>query len=191
MYSRENLFVTPLWTFKVTDSAMLNRKLLVDSKQYKSNSKFFDLLGEGVAELKEFVYNSATQVAREENWQYTDLQVSSRQNPMFPGEYDTPHHHLDSDLLGIYYVKTPDNCGDIQFLDSRGAISIRWQDKLVKDDGEFRSARAFVKIKPESGTLLLFPSYLIHSVEPNRSNDVRLSIVFEFKFINESVSHGY
>ena len=182
-YDLISLFATPLWVFKIEDPRFLNKKLQMDSTQYTiHNWDFLELPGEGIAELKDFVYNAAIQVAKERHWQYTNLQVRSRQNPMFPGDYDSPHHHPESDLLGIYYVKTPNNCGDIQFLDSRGSVATRWQDPLIKNDGAFRSARTFYKITPESGTLLLFPSYLIHSVEPNKSDDVRISIVFEFKF---------
>lgn len=187
-----SLFATPLWVFKIEDPYFLNKKLQVDSTQYTLHSwNFLDLPGEGISELKEFVYNSVEQVARERNWEYSSLLVRSRQNPMLPGEYDSPHHHPESDLLGIYYLKTPNNCGDIQFLDSRGSVSTRWQEPLIQNDGAFRSARAFFKIKPESGTLLLFPSYLIHSVEPNISNDVRISIVFEFKFVQERNINEY
>lgn len=186
-----SLFATPLWIFKVESPRFLNKKLLMDSHEYKIGDwDFLELPGEGIAELRAFVHESVGQVARERDWQYKTLRVRSRQNPMFPGDYDSPHHHPESDLLGIYYIKTPAGCGDIQFIDPRGSVPTRWKEPMIKNDGGFRSARAFFKITPESGTLLLFPSYLIHSVEPNKSDDMRISIVFEFRFDQEGDTHG-
>ena len=34
----------------------------------------------------------------------------------------------------------------------------------------------------EEGTLLIFPSWLVHSVDPNRSNALRISVSFNTMF---------
>jgi uncharacterized protein (TIGR02466 family) len=188
----KNLFVTPLWIYQIDNYRFLNKKLIVDSAQYKNgNQNFFDIPGEGIAELKKIVIDAVTEIGVENNWTYDKLNVRSRLNPMNPGEYDTPHHHPDADMLGIYYLNTPDNCGNIQFLDCRGSVSNLWKDPNIDSDGVSRDGRVCVKLTPEPGMLLFFPNYLIHSVEPNFSNEVRLSVVFDFKLINESICNGY
>jgi ectoine hydroxylase-related dioxygenase (phytanoyl-CoA dioxygenase family) len=35
-----------------------------------------------------------------------------------------------------------------------------------------------LKIEPEEGSLIIFPSYLPHSVEPNKHDEERISISF-------------
>jgi uncharacterized protein (TIGR02466 family) len=39
-----------------------------------------------------------------------------------------------------------------------------------------------VVLKVKNGTLLLFPSWLEHSVPPNRSNEPRISVSFNIMF---------
>jgi len=188
----KQLFATPLWIYQVEDYRFLNKKLLVDSAEYKTgNHEFLDLPSEGIAELKKIVIGIVTEIAVENNWVYDNLNIRSRLNPMEPGEFDTPHHHPGSDMLGIYYINTPKNCGDIQFIDCRGSVSNMWKDPNITNDGIMRDGRVSVKIEPKPGMLLLFPNYLIHSVEPNFSNDTRISVVFEFRFINKGIENEY
>ena len=37
-----------------------------------------------------------------------------------------------------------------------------------------------VHIEPTVGRIIMFPFYLWHSVEPNKSNDIRISVSFNF-----------
>ena len=178
-----SLFVTPLWKFKIDNSKFLNKKILVDSLDLLENNwDFLNLPGEGIHELKNLIYDAIYQIFEENNWTNQNFEIRSRLNNIKPNEYDTPHHHDIADIVGIYYVQTSDNCGDLQLLDSRGTVNAIWQDNLTKTDGDFRSSRSFIKINPVAGLLLIFPSYLIHAVEPNFSNNNRISVVFEIKF---------
>lgn len=178
------LFATPIWQVRFDDARMMNRMLLLDGMNYQAGDwGFLDLPGEGIAQLKKAVYDSAAAIAKERNIAYSDLQIRSRQNPMKPGEYDSPHHHPESDLLGVYYVKARPGSGDILFHDARGSVPTMWQDPLVVDDTNGRSGRVIYRVNPEEGKFVMFPGYLIHSVEPNLSDDVRMSIIFEFRFV--------
>ena len=49
--------------------------------------------------------------------------------------------------------------------------------RTVEDAGNFLNAE-LINIKPKEGLLVLFPSYLYHSVEENLSNDERIVISF-------------
>ena len=46
---------------------------------------------------------------------------------------------------------------------------------------EFRQGGAYWTESPKSGDLLVFPGSLEHRVRPNASNEVRISIAFNFK----------
>ncbi len=48
-------------------------------------------------------------------------------------------------------------------------------------DIEFRQGGAYWRETPKQGDLLVFPGSLEHRVLPNSSNDVRISIAFNFK----------
>ena len=81
-------------------------------------------------------------------------------NAMGPGQSTSRHSHEENDelLSGVYYVSVPGDSGDILF-----------------HDGSFET-----RVLPQAGLLLLFAPELQHSVEPNRSNQLRLSIAFNF-----------
>ena len=34
--------------------------------------------------------------------------------------------------------------------------------------------------KPKAGTIIMFPAWLWHEVKPNESNDIRISVSFNF-----------
>ena len=77
------------------------------------------------------------------------------------GCYNNLHYHgLSTKLIsGVLYLKTPPNCGAIQF----------WN--KYNDEGSYR-------FEPTVGSLLLFPQCLQHNVEPNLSKEDRISIAF-------------
>jgi uncharacterized protein (TIGR02466 family) len=92
-------------------------------------------------------------------------------------DWNTIHQHGGYTFSGVYYVKTPKDCGRLAFRDPRpGAISNSF---LVDryDNGELR----YVNIK--EGLFLLFPSYLEHFVEPNNSKEERISMSFNLNVI--------
>jgi hypothetical protein len=82
------------------------------------------------------------------------------------GSYHVPHHHNGNVLSGVIYVKTPDKSGAIVFDDPRGALP--------------PFGKTF-RIVPERGDIILFPSWLVHSVSPTISSDPRISISFNVK----------
>jgi uncharacterized protein (TIGR02466 family) len=182
------LFATPLWIFHTENPKLLNKKLTLDGIQFKvSNWQYFDLPGEGIQELKKFVRSSAESAAKNYGIQFNKMSIRARQHVRKPLECDVPHHHPIVDLVGTYYLKTPDKCGDILLHDSRGFVLDTWQDRYVKSDNDDRnllgqSGLITHRITPEEGKLILFPGYVTHSVETNLSDDMRISIVLEFKF---------
>ena len=76
----------------------------------------------------------------------------------------------------VYYVKTPENSGDILLFDPRGGTF--WQDPKAVTN-EYRMARIYHRVTPKPGLLVMFPNYLAHGVETNLSDDWRISIAME------------
>jgi uncharacterized protein (TIGR02466 family) len=95
-----------------------------------------------------------------------------------PGGMNRAHQHPNSLWSGVYYVKAPKNCGHLKIDDPRNSASmIRPRQK----EGPVPS-RLYRETHYEAidGRLIMFPSWLMHCVDPNQSNDIRISVSFNF-----------
>lgn len=93
-----------------------------------------------------------------------------------PGGYNQLHNHLGSVLSGVYYVDANTDQGNIQFERSDGA-EYHIPDYVEKET-YYTSSRATYAAK--TGGLYIFPGWLKHSVQGNRSNTDRISISFNY-----------
>ena len=96
-----------------------------------------------------------------------------------PGGYNRPHIHPNSHFSGVYYIKAPQNSGEIVFNDPRSAAHMVMPER-VKDIKPPSHLWREVRVNPLEGRMLMFPSWLWHCVEPNESNDIRISVSFNF-----------
>jgi len=90
-------------------------------------------------------------------------------------DYNMIHEHPFSVISGVFYVKTPKNCGNIVF-SSDSKIENYIHSENIKEYNEYNSSVWF--LPSEENTLYLFPSWLKHYTEPNLSNESRVSISF-------------
>jgi uncharacterized protein (TIGR02466 family) len=88
------------------------------------------------------------------------------------------HSHPNNFLSGVYYVRTREGADTINFHDPRKQTSVI-RPPVVELTAENTDQ---VVVRVRDGTLLLFPSYLEHSVDANRSDDERISISFNLMF---------
>ena len=96
-----------------------------------------------------------------------------------PGGYNRPHIHPNSHFSGVYYIKAPQNSGEIVFNDPRSGAHMIMPER-VKDIKPPSHLWREVRVIPLEGRMLMFPSWLWHCVEPNESNDIRISVSFNF-----------
>lgn len=97
------------------------------------------------------------------------------QNSM--SDWNIMHNHLPNNFSGIWYLKAPKDCGRVVFQNG---------DMLVMNDSNFDYfddpnfySRFFMDV--EDNDLLLFPSHMLHFVEPSRTNEERISLAFNLK----------
>lgn len=95
-----------------------------------------------------------------------------------PGAAHARHAHPNNFLSGVYYVRTTEGADTINFHDPRvqaGVIRppVRALTGINTD---------LVVVRVHEGQLLLFPSWLEHSVDPNRSSIERISVSFNLMF---------
>ena len=95
------------------------------------------------------------------------------------GDFNREHVHPDCHWSGVYYVKTPANCGELRFHNPIAASSMVKSGHLLNLTSSNIKTSFFlnsIPLDPYEGSILIFPSWLFHSVDPNRSNYDRISI---------------
>ena len=95
-----------------------------------------------------------------------------------PGGMNRAHQHPNSLWSGVYYIKATENSGDLKIDDPRNCASmIRPKQKQGKLPARLYRETHY---KPITGRCIMFPSWLMHCVDPNESNDIRISVSFNF-----------
>lgn len=95
-----------------------------------------------------------------------------------PGAAHEAHIHPNNYLSGVYYVQTQHGADSISFQDPRPVAHIIAP--RVSETTPDTTARVTLQVK--EGTLIIFPAWLVHAVEPNMSNRERISISFNVMF---------
>lgn len=92
-------------------------------------------------------------------------------------DFNWPHSHNQATVSGVYYVKTPPDCGYIQFQNPTADFENPWT--VVGDDNPYTADGWWMPC--EEGTVYLFPSHVRHGVQPNQNKtEPRISISFNF-----------
>jgi uncharacterized protein (TIGR02466 family) len=94
------------------------------------------------------------------------------------GAMHKAHSHPNNFLSGVYYVRTHPGSDSINFHDPRNQAAVI-RPPVVELTAENTDQ---VVVKVANGTLLMFPSYLEHSVDASMSDDERISISFNVMF---------
>jgi uncharacterized protein (TIGR02466 family) len=155
---------------------------------WHSNADFFRRTEPAMAALAKFVIHSLMECER----RYAPAAYASPQandgirmglegwiniNPRHA--FNAPHAHAGYGWSGCYYVQQPTvqegRSGEIEFLDPRSGV-----DGWPMTNGELTMTK--FRIRPDAGSLLIFPSYLRHWVYPNEQDEERISIAFNCRF---------
>jgi uncharacterized protein (TIGR02466 family) len=169
------LFGTPVWTFwPIDDVDNFNTQLYKECNSYDTGMNVFDMHGEAITRLREVVKKHSFDIAKQYKWNKMPSFFHARQNPIFPNKHDTPHFHLGSKLIALYYMRVPENSGDLLIHDVRGWND--WPDPEAITEHSGKTCRAYHRITPKEGMLVFHPSYAVHSVETNLSDKQRISI---------------
>ena len=95
-----------------------------------------------------------------------------------PGGMNQPHVHPNSLFSGVYYIKSQPQSGRLKIYDPRPGIQTVMPPRKPGNPGKDLWREAY--IDPVPGRIIMFPSWLWHSVEENKSNDIRISVSFNF-----------
>lgn len=94
------------------------------------------------------------------------------------GAFHIPHSHPNNFLSGIYYVQALPGADSVSFHDPRP------QQEIIAPASKRETVyTAAVQSLPiHAGRMAIFPSWLVHSVVANRSEQLRISISFNIMF---------
>jgi len=103
------------------------------------------------------------------NWPKKNLKAGFWLNSMSPGDVTTAHRHDDDDelLSCVYYIKAPENSGNLIITEQ---IPANADNRII--------------IKPKAGLFVFFSPETLHEVSRNESNEPRLSIALNFGLKN-------
>ena len=93
-------------------------------------------------------------------------------NKNYSGSWNAPHLHNGCFYSGVIYIHADGDEGHFRAIDT--------DFKIVGNFPPNAMMRESWHVRPKTGMLLLFPSALMHMVEPNLTDKTRYSISFNF-----------
>ena len=198
--NKPNLFFpTPVWTLQLDDYQSINEQMYKFIKKTQSkdrqgisrsnikgwHSKDFNMQENETKNFIKFILPAIEQVITDMNWEKQKQSINI--NNMWAiintgGAANHRNQHSNCTISGAYYVRAPKNSGDIIFYDPRPAPVYTYPNAVNPN-----LLNAQVNgISPKEGALVLFPSYLDHSVNENLSNEERIVISFNITIQSKS-----
>jgi len=95
-----------------------------------------------------------------------------------PGAAHRMHTHPNNFLSGVYYVQVGSHNNTINFHDPRTQPAIIRPP--VTELTSYNTDQVVTTV--DAGTLIIFPAWLPHSVDPNRGETARISVSFNVMF---------
>jgi len=89
-----------------------------------------------------------------------------------------PHSHSTSWISFVYYVNYATDAGSLVLMSPHQNTELSMPRKIVSDDNIFNAVRW--SVIPTNGLVVAFPGWLTHYVEPNHSDETRISIAYNF-----------
>jgi len=183
----QNLFwQSPVWEVQTRFDEQFNETLLdeiygigkdiVLGKDKDPNNSIWDYSRPNLDILKQEIIDIVTKKIVQNIPQLRMLNIRGCEhfmgwvNVREPGEKLEVHGHTESAIAATYYIKAKEGCGDLVLFDSSHAID--WLNISLSGTPQLKERR----YKPVEGRLIFFPSYVLHGVEENKSDDLRISL---------------
>ena len=160
-------------------STLDSGRIASNSGGWQSNNIFSDddFFSEFILEIEKQANNFAKELEIYQKGKIGNLWININEYK----DYNRRHHHPESIISGVFYVKVPDKSSVLRFFHPSS-------DFMARDwNVDFKCnmyTSGIWEIFPEEGKLLLFPSWLEHEVDQNLSQEKRISI--SFNLVGES-----
>ena len=140
-----------------------------------------------LTQLKEYIYQTVTSAVPElmpPNQRVTFDYIMSWVNVKEPGDHIETHAHPDATIAATYYIRTSPGCGNLTLFDAGPGLN--WERDMLNGTIPLR----IKQIEPRAGKLVFFPAYVLHRIEENKSNDLRISLSTDMKHTFDPDSPG-
>ena len=128
--------------------------------------------------LVDMLYECQRTVYQQEHYESEPVLGNMWANINPPGGMNRAHQHPNSLWSGVYYIKAPNKSGDLKIDDPRASAAM-YRPRQKEGPVPERLFRE-THYEPVAGRCIMFPSWLMHCVDPNESNDIRISVSFNF-----------
>ena len=190
----DHVFPVPIARFTVDESIIKNttdlvNKYIVDSDltnppapgeiltTFYNHKDFLGKLGD--KSLLNYINRAAREYIQLLGYDYKCyIEITSWLQFNQPNSYFVRHDHYGAFISGCVYLQIPENSGNILYhnpLETR-RVSNTFFEKIKKEDTDYNFSH--VKYKPVVGEMLMFESWLQHTVAQNHSNENRISVSF-------------
>ena len=187
----EHHFPTQVYIKDIPNALQLNQYLEQKIIQWSQQDK-------GVSKTNAGGWHSTTDMNRKEEYNVLSKELFAMQDEIFakefltqkpvlgnmwaninyPGCANRPHLHPNALFSGVYWIKTPAKSGNLMLYDPRPCVHTTMPNR--KEGKLPPELWREVHYEPQVGTAIMFPAWLWHEVKPNQSNDIRISVSFNF-----------
>ena len=184
-------FPTQVYIKDIPNALQLNQYLEQKIIQWSQQDK-------GVSKTNAGGWHSTTDMNRKEEYNVLSKELFAMQDEIFekefltqkpvlgnmwaninyPGCANRPHLHPNALFSGVYWIKTPTKSGNLMLYDPRPGVHTTMPNR--KEGKLPPELWREVHYEPQVGTAIMFPAWLWHEVKPNQSNDIRISVSFNF-----------
>jgi len=193
---KSDLFKIPIWATNLThEPTLVDTCVKISTTTPSNNRSNFggyqspDITVSNYMEFKPFhsllekIQNAASEFARslecKESLEFSNAWFNINGYK----DFHTPHTHPQSVLSGVYYILAEPPCGNIEFYPPQYLLMHEtWNKDFVKNNNEY-TAKSW-KVESKTGRLYIFPSWLLHSVNPQPNHNQRIALSFNFKTIS-------
>lgn len=192
----ESIFPTIIGRGSIPGHGALNRKLLVDIKDFSRRDKVgkewsrknyvggytsyaslpdLHLRSPSFDQFSDLMQPHAEAFAKAQGWEMKgiDLQMTDCWMNIMPKHtLHSLHMHPHSVISGTYYVSIPKGSSSFRIEDPRVNFYMNAPHKIAPS--------LFYEAVPKEGAFILFESWLRHEVPMNQSNDPRISLSFNY-----------
>lgn len=191
----ENIFPVPLATFElpqdILDNSLSKSKIYMDSKKWKEQrhygrtitSYFEDTTRNYLGNFDHKLGNLVNLRCREylEYIGYNpnaDLMIESWLNLNPPDTHHSRHEHFGCFMGGVIWLSAVDDSGNFVIHDPVGVRAQNASQYRFAKTKNTTYSNDIYFVYPKPGTMIMFPSWLQHQVESNKTNEDRISIAF-------------
>jgi len=188
----EYYFPTPIYTKDLPNPEKFNNYLERSLIKWSNTEK-------GIKTVNSGRWNSPTDMTKRKEYKVLTKEFIAMQKEIFEKEFldqklflgsmwaninypkssNRPHVHANAFFAGTYYVKAPVNSGALIIHDPRPGVHLVSPTYIRKKTLPSYLWKS-VSFEPKAGRIIIFPAWLWHEVKPNESNDMRISISFNF-----------